>query len=1499
MPEGKEIGKAYVTVHLDDQTEADYAKIRAEGEGQKPVEIPTKYQQPKWEPSRDPLEPVEVPTEAKNPIDTAWRAKVEASLKSLATDALKIPMTPDTVKYRQELEVALAEIQGSTSQKLGASLADRDKFRVAVEELVREVQAEVKARIPVEVDQDTANKALADLLKIEDAGGSAGHSISGVAVAWSTLAAVVAAPVVGLSVAALGAGFAALGVLAEKSQPQVVQAFTTMKTTGVDVFKDSFQSMTPVIVSGLNQWTTSLGKLAPQLRGISAEVAPALGVVNDGFLRGAQIAIPAMSQALAQSVPLAHAVSQGMIDMASGFARFISIMDWGQVTAGLAALGHDVGLVEESFGHLVNAIAPVGNALLTSAIPAALHFVSALSDGVAPALRLVGSALSALAPLLNFMSGPTAAVLIGVAAFKSLEVATNALLPAFNAAAGVVSTYGSKIIEMAGGSSNAVGSFSLMTDAAKKQAVQAAQSALVTAQQTAAQAAANLATVEAAAAAEGATITEAQLSAARAAATAATEAETEAQAALATATRATSFALGPVGIALGLAAGAVALFAGDTAKATPATQNFTQALNQLAGAAPAAREGIIAADPKLAEYINKTTAAGVSVDTMTQALNGNADAQQQAVAKIQGTIDAFGKQTVTVDGTTSSVTKSIKDWASADPKFDSTLDPQVQRAVKQFRDLQSTLSGVKDSFAQVASSQAAGAAAQAVRLTADQMSAASSIAQKLGWNVLDVDAAFEKLPGAGSSAAGSVQQVSNAFTQAVVGLKNGQQKVTDYFDQLAKSARDANNSLVQANQAYQQSIRSVEDAQHSYVQSQQAVTQAERGVENARRAVTDATHSYEQAQHSVAQAHQAVLDAEDGVIKSEQSLEKAQYDEQKAQDALTLARKNAAEQLKSLQLQLNDQVASEQRAQLKLFEQTQTAAHLGITPGNAQAILAQPTTLQNEALKQAALDLIDAQNAVADSLDRGAALRDKVNDANARGVDGDAQVVAAEEALKQSQEQVTNAAQALEKAHRSVNDALYAEQQAYWNLGKAQQAIMDAQQNVVRAQDAVRDAVYNEQRARLAVTDAVFNEREALYALGVASDNARKANDANTYSLDLNTQAGRNNYAQLEQLFSTYPSWFTPQQRFNQMVQDTSTMFHMSKDAALQYLQQIGQIPGDFRFSVTGVAGADFSELNRVYDDKFGGHIGPIGTNVAHAFAEGGYTGPGGKYEPAGIVHRGEWVIPQESVHAGTIPFLQALTKSGVRGGDGASLPGFAAGGYVGEELNYFLTGSGSAYQTAVNTLGVMGFPHPPGLPKYVPPAIPSISYSYGAGVAQWTDLVIQALTMLGQPLSLVPNVLRRMNQESGGNPNAVNMWDSNAAAGHPSQGLMQTIPSTFYAYAGPFAGRGILDPMANIYAGLNYAIHRYPSLQYAMDKPGGYDQGGFMLNKPGLNTTGKPEMVLPPKLTETLMSLHNLVQGGKSGAGVHITQHIATLDPVRAASEASSQLMWEFRTRG
>jgi phage-related protein len=109
-----------------------------------------------------------------------------------------------------------------------------------------------------------------------------------------------------------------------------------------------------------------------------------------------------------------------------------------------------------------------------------------------------------------------------------------------------------------------------------------------------------------------------------------------------------------------------------------------------------------------------------------------------------------------------------------------------------------------------------------------------------------------------------------------------------------------------------------------------------------------------------------------------------------------------------------------------------------------------------------------------------------------------------------------------------------------------------------------------------------------------------------------------------------------------------------------------------------------------------------------------------------------------------------------------------------------------------------------------------------GSGVKRWSSVVLQALKLVGQPASLLPVVLRRMNQESGGNPRAINNWDINAKNGTPSKGLMQVIDPTFNAYAGKLRGRGVWDPLANLYASMRYALARYGSLASAYNRPGG-----------------------------------------------------------------------------
>jgi SLT domain-containing protein len=168
-------------------------------------------------------------------------------------------------------------------------------------------------------------------------------------------------------------------------------------------------------------------------------------------------------------------------------------------------------------------------------------------------------------------------------------------------------------------------------------------------------------------------------------------------------------------------------------------------------------------------------------------------------------------------------------------------------------------------------------------------------------------------------------------------------------------------------------------------------------------------------------------------------------------------------------------------------------------------------------------------------------------------------------------------------------------------------------------------------------------------------------------------------------------------------------------------------------------------------------------------------------------------------------------------------------------------------------------------------------------GANHWRGLVITMLKMVGQSTGLVNTVLRRMQQESGGNPNIVNKWDSNWKAGHPSVGLMQVIGPTFRAHAGkylhtgPFLYGTSVNPAANIYASFRYALGRYGSLANAFNRKGGYDLGG-VASGTGLfpKMTSAPERVLSPRQTaafEKSMS-GGFGQGGQMVVHIHLENH-------------------------
>ncbi|NMO92074.1 transglycosylase SLT domain-containing protein [Actinomycetospora sp. TBRC 11914] len=98
--------------------------------------------------------------------------------------------------------------------------------------------------------------------------------------------------------------------------------------------------------------------------------------------------------------------------------------------------------------------------------------------------------------------------------------------------------------------------------------------------------------------------------------------------------------------------------------------------------------------------------------------------------------------------------------------------------------------------------------------------------------------------------------------------------------------------------------------------------------------------------------------------------------------------------------------------------------------------------------------------------------------------------------------------------------------------------------------------------------------------------------------------------------------------------------------------------------------------------------------------------------------------------------------------------------------------------------------------------------------VGDWIRRATAILAQHGVPADKMdPDAIATIiHHESGGDPDATNGWDSNAAKGTPSIGLMQTIGPTFAAHKLPGHG-DIHDPVDNIIAGVRYAIERYGSV--------------------------------------------------------------------------------------
>lgn len=90
-----------------------------------------------------------------------------------------------------------------------------------------------------------------------------------------------------------------------------------------------------------------------------------------------------------------------------------------------------------------------------------------------------------------------------------------------------------------------------------------------------------------------------------------------------------------------------------------------------------------------------------------------------------------------------------------------------------------------------------------------------------------------------------------------------------------------------------------------------------------------------------------------------------------------------------------------------------------------------------------------------------------------------------------------------------------------------------------------------------------------------------------------------------------------------------------------------------------------------------GGWLGKIIGVIGGGFSEGGYTGDGGKMQPAGIIHKGEYVMSKSATRAIGVGNLEALHSSAKRG--------YSGGGLVGGKVPITGRNTSTAQPMAVN----------------------------------------------------------------------------------------------------------------------------------------------------------------------------------------------------------------------
>lgn len=310
-------------------------------------------------------DPAVVPTSAANPIDEVWRSKIRASLKATAAESLKIPISPESEKFRRDLAGVIEEVDRGLKAKIPVELDDAVHFKQEVQLLAHLASEETKVRIPVEADEKSLKKASDDIEQAtEKVAGRTQAKFQAIqfAVAFAGLpaAAMAASVLAGAALALVPVAAAAGAAALIHSNAEVSDSFGQMAGHAKESATRAAGSIKDDLVGAIQKVDTAVQASEPELTALFTASGPPLLTFTDGIIKLTSNALPGLTTAAQHSQEPMEGLESLLSDTGAGASELFTNLTKGSagIKTGMTETG---GTVRDLLGFTGNLLTNLAN----------------------------------------------------------------------------------------------------------------------------------------------------------------------------------------------------------------------------------------------------------------------------------------------------------------------------------------------------------------------------------------------------------------------------------------------------------------------------------------------------------------------------------------------------------------------------------------------------------------------------------------------------------------------------------------------------------------------------------------------------------------------------------------------------------------------------------------------------------------------------------------------------------------------------------------------------------------------------------------------------------------------------------------------------------------------------------------------------------------------------------------------------------------------------------